>query len=104
MRYANCGSWSAFLPNPPAFGREPFYFKIKSLGPTANDDLYTMNTQSGSQVRIFTGMYGLTLIVAVGWFQTCTTLLRRASISARLTLKQVGIQHGDKVLFYNNVR
>ncbi|KAF2488132.1 hypothetical protein BDY17DRAFT_320632 [Neohortaea acidophila] len=41
--------WSAFLPNPPAFGREPFEFKIKSLGPMGNDDLYNMNTQSGSQ-------------------------------------------------------
>ncbi len=41
--------WSAFLPNPPAFGREPFEFKIKQLSQQGNDDLYSMNTQSGSQ-------------------------------------------------------
>lgn len=43
-------SWRADYPNPPGFGRESFKHKIKSLGPAGNDDLYDMNTQSGSQV------------------------------------------------------
>ncbi|KAK0248388.1 hypothetical protein LTR91_011194 [Friedmanniomyces endolithicus] len=41
---------SADLPNPPMYGREPFKHTIKPLGETGNDDLYEMNTQSGSQV------------------------------------------------------
>ncbi|OAL39437.1 hypothetical protein AYO20_01307 [Fonsecaea nubica] len=41
--------WPLNLPNPPAFGREPFEWKVKSLGPAGNDDLYQMNSQSGSQ-------------------------------------------------------
>jgi hypothetical protein len=44
-------SWRLDLPNPPAFGRETFDFKVKSLGPGGNDDVYTLNTQSGSQVN-----------------------------------------------------
>ncbi len=43
-------SLSADLPNPPMYGREPFKHTIKPLGETGNDDLYEMNTQSGSQV------------------------------------------------------
>lgn len=43
-------SWSLNLPNPPAFGREPFEWKVKNLGPGGNDDVYHMNSQSGSQV------------------------------------------------------
>lgn len=39
----------ADLPNPPVFGRETFTHKIKSLGPGVYDDLYNLNTQSGSQ-------------------------------------------------------
>ncbi|TKA30303.1 hypothetical protein B0A54_15381 [Friedmanniomyces endolithicus] len=39
----------ADLPNPPMYGREPFKHTIKPLGETGNDDLYEMNTQSGSQ-------------------------------------------------------
>ncbi|KAL4805231.1 putative cyclase-domain-containing protein [Aspergillus unguis] len=39
----------AELPDPPMFGREPFKFTIKSLGPAGNDDLHSLNTQSGSQ-------------------------------------------------------
>ncbi|KAI1615949.1 hypothetical protein EDD37DRAFT_672688 [Exophiala viscosa] len=41
--------WPLNLPNPPAFGREPFEWKVKSLGPGGNDDIYHMNSQSGSQ-------------------------------------------------------
>jgi len=44
-------SLPADLPNPPMYGREPFKHTIKPLGETGNDDLYEMNTQSGSQVR-----------------------------------------------------
>ncbi|PSK44719.1 hypothetical protein B9Z65_8928 [Elsinoe australis] len=37
-------------PEVPAFGREPFKHEIKPLAPgIAYDDLYTMNTQSGTQ-------------------------------------------------------
>jgi len=42
-------NWEAHLPDPPAFGRESFKHTIKSLGPAGNDDIYTCNTQSGSQ-------------------------------------------------------
>ncbi|KAF5004444.1 hypothetical protein FDECE_9082 [Fusarium decemcellulare] len=42
-------NWSAELPNPPMFGREPFSYCIKSLGPAGNDDFMSMNSQSGSQ-------------------------------------------------------
>ena len=45
-------SWRLDLPNPPAFGREPFEWKVKSLGPGGNDDIYHMNSQSGSQVNL----------------------------------------------------
>ena len=39
------------LPDPPVFGREPFKHTIKELaGGQGYDDLYNMNTQSGSQV------------------------------------------------------
>ncbi|GIZ47900.1 hypothetical protein CKM354_001097700 [Cercospora kikuchii] len=38
------------LPSPPVFGREPFQHEIKKLnGGQGNDDLFHMNTQSGSQ-------------------------------------------------------
>ncbi|KAH7141880.1 putative cyclase-domain-containing protein [Dactylonectria macrodidyma] len=42
-------NWSAELPNPPMFGREPFKHAIKSLGPAGNDELLALNSQSGSQ-------------------------------------------------------
>jgi len=41
--------WEAGLPDPPTFLREPFKHTIKPLGPSGHDDLYEMNTQSGSQ-------------------------------------------------------
>ncbi|OAL56023.1 hypothetical protein IQ07DRAFT_557958 [Pyrenochaeta sp. DS3sAY3a] len=41
--------WAAELPNPPVFGREPFQMKIKQVTNSVFDDLYDMNTQSGSQ-------------------------------------------------------
>jgi len=41
--------WEAGLPDPPTFLREPFKHTIKPLGATGHDDLYEMNTQSGSQ-------------------------------------------------------
>ncbi|OQU99466.1 hypothetical protein CLAIMM_05096 [Cladophialophora immunda] len=41
--------WRADFPNPPVFGREPFKHTIKRLSPQVFDDLYDMNTQSGSQ-------------------------------------------------------
>jgi hypothetical protein len=38
------------VPNQPAFGREVFKHEIKALAEGyAYDDLYTMNTQSGTQ-------------------------------------------------------
>jgi hypothetical protein len=38
------------VPNQPAFGREVFKHEIKTLAEGyAYDDLYTMNTQSGTQ-------------------------------------------------------
>ncbi|KAK4959246.1 hypothetical protein LTR10_004048 [Elasticomyces elasticus] len=40
---------AANLPDPPMYGRERFKHTIKPLGETGNDDLYEMNTQSGSQ-------------------------------------------------------
>lgn len=43
-------SWRADLPNPPVFGREPFKHTIKQVTDQVFDDLYDMNTQSGSQV------------------------------------------------------
>lgn len=46
-------SWSLRydLPDPPVFGREPFKHTIKELaGGLGYDDLYSLNTQSGSQV------------------------------------------------------
>lgn len=43
-------SWRADLPNPPVFGRDPFKHTIKQLSDSVFDDLYDMNTQSGSQV------------------------------------------------------
>jgi len=43
-------SWRLDLPNPPVFGREPFKHDIKLLGQQGADDLYHLNTQSGSQV------------------------------------------------------
>ncbi|KAF2168749.1 hypothetical protein M409DRAFT_65167 [Zasmidium cellare ATCC 36951] len=39
----------ADLPDPPVFGRERFKHTIKPLGGPGNDDLYELNTQSGSQ-------------------------------------------------------
>ncbi|KAK4560868.1 hypothetical protein LTR86_005448 [Recurvomyces mirabilis] len=42
-------SWRADLPNPPAFGRQKFKHTISPLGEAGFDDLYDMNTQSGSQ-------------------------------------------------------
>lgn len=42
-------SWEAGLPDPPTFKREEFKHTIKSIGVAGNDDLYEMNTQSGSQ-------------------------------------------------------
>ena len=51
-----CGRWlnnsdslRADLPDPPVFGRERFKHTIKPLGGPGNDDLYELNTQSGSQ-------------------------------------------------------
>lgn len=38
------------VPKVPAFNREPFEHQIKALAPgLAYDDLYTLNTQSGTQ-------------------------------------------------------
>jgi len=38
------------VPNVPAFGREPFQHEIKTLAEgLAYDDIYHMNTQSGTQ-------------------------------------------------------
>ncbi|KIW91969.1 uncharacterized protein Z519_06951 [Cladophialophora bantiana CBS 173.52] len=42
-------NWRADLPNPPAFGRQKFKHTISPLGEAGFDDLYDMNTQSGSQ-------------------------------------------------------
>ncbi|KAH8901416.1 hypothetical protein GQ53DRAFT_707753 [Thozetella sp. PMI_491] len=42
-------NWRADLPNPPLFGREPFQHRIKPLGPPGNDEIFHMNSQSGSQ-------------------------------------------------------
>ncbi|KAL6246966.1 hypothetical protein RBB50_006273 [Rhinocladiella similis] len=41
--------WRADLPNPPVFGREPFKHTVKQVTDQVFDDLYDMNTQSGSQ-------------------------------------------------------
>jgi hypothetical protein len=45
-------SWEAGLPDPPTFLREPFKHTIKPLGAAGHDDLYEMNTQSGSQASV----------------------------------------------------
>ncbi|KAI1609818.1 hypothetical protein EDD37DRAFT_378960 [Exophiala viscosa] len=42
-------NWPAEFPNPPAFGRQGFKHTIQPIGPSGFDDLYDMNTQSGSQ-------------------------------------------------------
>jgi hypothetical protein len=42
-------SMAAELPDPPIFAREPFKHTIKQVNDFAYDDLYNMNTQSGSQ-------------------------------------------------------
>ncbi|RVX70494.1 hypothetical protein B0A52_05145 [Exophiala mesophila] len=42
-------NWRADLPNPAVFGRDPFQHTIKQLSDSVFDDLYNMNTQSGSQ-------------------------------------------------------
>ncbi|KIW05750.1 uncharacterized protein PV09_03606 [Verruconis gallopava] len=41
--------WQYGLPDPPTFKREPFKHTIKPLGVAGHDDLYELNTQSGSQ-------------------------------------------------------
>lgn len=43
-------SWRADYPDPPSFGRQGFVHTIQPIGETGYDDLYSMNTQSGSQV------------------------------------------------------
>ena len=84
-------SWSAFLPNPPAFGRQPFGFKILPIGEQGNDDIYDMNTQSGSQVSAF-------------------MLYERMNLTRELIqlrqwdgFRHVAMQHNGKYVFYNNV-
>ncbi|OAL25071.1 hypothetical protein AYO22_04948 [Fonsecaea multimorphosa] len=47
-------SWRVDYPSPPAFGRQKFKHTISPLGDTGFDDLYDMNTQSGSQVSFET--------------------------------------------------
>ncbi|KAK5117529.1 hypothetical protein LTR62_004951 [Meristemomyces frigidus] len=42
--------WRVDLPNPPAFGRQAFKHTISPLGEAGFDDLYELNTQSGSQL------------------------------------------------------
>ncbi|KIX98790.1 uncharacterized protein Z520_05251 [Fonsecaea multimorphosa CBS 102226] len=42
-------NWRVDYPSPPAFGRQKFKHTISPLGDTGFDDLYDMNTQSGSQ-------------------------------------------------------
>ncbi|OCK83032.1 hypothetical protein K432DRAFT_347843 [Lepidopterella palustris CBS 459.81] len=44
-----CLNYPAEHPYPPFFGREPFQHKVKQVTDFAFDDLYNMNTQSGSQ-------------------------------------------------------
>ncbi|KAH8664845.1 hypothetical protein BGZ61DRAFT_498997 [Ilyonectria robusta] len=51
-------NWSAELPDPPMFGREPFKHSIKSLGPAGNDEVLSMNSQSGSQAWSTEGVVG----------------------------------------------
>jgi hypothetical protein len=55
------------VPGVPAFGREPFQHSIKTLVEgVAYDDLYTMNTQSGTQWDGFRHACRLTFAPGVG--------------------------------------
>jgi hypothetical protein len=42
-------SWQANLPYPAMFERQNFEYKLHKRGETSYDDIYSMNTQSGSQ-------------------------------------------------------
>ncbi|KAK5045501.1 hypothetical protein LTR84_009119 [Exophiala bonariae] len=42
-------SWRTDYPDPPSFGRKGFEHTIQPVSESAYDDLYNMNTQSGSQ-------------------------------------------------------
>ena len=70
-------SWRADLPNPAVFGRDPFQHTIKQLSDSVFDDLYNMNTQSGSQVYLHTDPGSFELMLLVGRISTRRPLSQR---------------------------